>query len=154
MFFKRNIAKKVTRLQPASRWRAALEIHEILNRNNYFINKWTHEIQVIQSSITCDDVRPIKKWEFRPKKFKKSAKKVSKKGPKKGPKKGQYYSLKQKSEGHFSVPKKKRARSDRPTSTEDLKSVQDACTLAENRENLDKQTDKQTRYVLEEVRRT
>ena len=64
-----------TRLQPASRWREALEIHEILNRNNYFINKWTHEIQVIQSSITCDDVRPIKKWGFRPKKFKKSAKK-------------------------------------------------------------------------------
>ena len=70
-------------------------------------------------------------------------KKVSKKGPKKGPKKDQYYSLKQKSEGHFSVPKKKRARSDRPTSTEDLKSVQDACTLAENRENLDtQQTDR------------
>ena len=92
-----------TRLQPASRWRAALEIHEILNRNNYFINKWTHEIQVIQSSITCDDVRPIKKWGFRPKKFKKSAKKVSKKGPKKD----QYYSLKQKSEGYFSVPEKK-----------------------------------------------
>ena len=66
---------QLTRLQPASRWREALEIHEILNRNNYFINKWTHEIQVIQSSITCDDVRPIKKWKFRPKKFKKSAKK-------------------------------------------------------------------------------
>ena len=72
----------ITRLQPASRWRAALEIHEILNRNNYFINKWTHEIQVIQSSITCDDVRPIKKVGI-------SAKKVQKKCQKKCPKKVQ-----------------------------------------------------------------
>ena len=75
----------ITRLQPASRWREALEIHEILNRNNYFINKWTHEIQVIQSSITCDDVRPIKKCGLRPKKFKKSVQKRSKKRSKKGP---------------------------------------------------------------------
>ena len=82
-------------------------------------------------------------------------KKVSKKGPKKGPKKGQYYSLKQKSEGYFSFFFKNDGHSDRPTSTEDLKSVQDACTLAENPENLDRQTDiRQTRYVLEEVRRT
>ena len=82
-------------------------------------------------------------------------KKVSKKGPKKGPKKGQYYSLKQKSEGYFSVFFKNDGHPDRPTSTEDLKSVQDACTLAENRENLDTQqtTDRQT-HVLEEVRRT
>ena len=81
-------------------------------------------------------------------------KKVSKKGPKKGPKKGQYYSLKQKSEGYFSFFFKNAGHSDRPTSTEDLKSVQDACTLAENRENLDRQTDTLTNNVLEEVRRT
>ena len=67
---------------------------------------------------------------------------MSKKGPKKGPKKDQYYSLKQKSEGYFSFFFKNDGHSDRPTSTEDLKSVQDACTLAENRENLDRhQTD-------------
>ena len=71
-------------------------------------------------------------------------KKVSKKGPKTGPRTGQYYSLKQKSEGYFSFFFKNEGRSDRPTSTEDLKSVQDACTLAENRENPDRQTDKQT----------
>ena len=68
-------------------------------------------------------------------------KKVSKKGPKKGPKKGQYYSLKQKSEGHFSFFFKNDGHSDRPTSTEDLKNVTSACTLAENRENL-AQTDR------------
>ena len=71
----------------------------------------------------------------------KSAKKVSKKGPKKGLKKDQYYSLKQKSEGYFSFFFKNEGRSDRPTSTEDLKSVRVACTLAENRENCP-QTDK------------
>ena len=65
---------------------------------------------------------------------------MSKKGPKKGPRTGQYYSLKQKSEGYFSVFFKNDGHSDRPTSTEDLKSVQDACTLAENRENPDRQT--------------
>ena len=62
---------------------------------------------------------------------------------KKGPKKGQYYSLKQKSDGYFSFFFKNDGHSNRPTSTEDLKSVQDACTLAENRENPDKQTDRQ-----------
>ena len=79
-------------------------------------------------------------------------KKVSKKGPKKGPKKDQYYSLKQKSEGHFSVPKKKRARSDRPTSTEDLKMLQ---VLVPLRKIAKIWTDnRQTDNVLEEVRRT
>ena len=68
-------------------------------------------------------------------------KKCPKKVQKKGPKKGQYYSLKQKSEGYFSFFFKNDGHSDRPTSTEDLKSVQDACNLAENRENLDRQTD-------------
>ena len=71
---------------------------------------------------------------------------MSKKGPKTGSRTGQYYSLKQKSEGYFSVFFKNDGHSDRPTSTEDLKSVQDACTLAENRENLDRQTDKQTMF--------
>ena len=74
-------------------------------------------------------------------------KKVSKKGPKKGPKKGQYYSLKQKSEGHFSVPKKKRARSDRPTSTEDLKMLQVLVPLRKIAKIwTDRQTDRQTMF--------
>ena len=85
------------------------------------------------------------------KKVQKKCQKSVQKRSKKSPKKDQYYSLKQKSEGYFSFFFKNDGHSDRPTSTEDLKSVQDACTLAENRENLDKH---QTRYVLEEVRRT
>ena len=73
---------------------------------------------------------------------KKCKKKVSKKGPKKGPKKGQYYSLKQKSEGHFSVPKKKEGTLGPAHIYWGFENVTGACTLAENRENLDKQTDK------------
>ena len=127
--------KIITRLQPASRWREALEIHEILNRNNYFINKWTHEIQVIQSSITCDDVRPIKKWGFRPKKFKKSAKKSVQKRSKKRSKKGPILFLKAKKWGSLFGSEKKEGTLGPAHIYWGFENVTSACTLAENREN-------------------
>ena len=93
------------------------------------------------------------RWRATNKKVGISAKKVQKKCQKSVQKKIQkqdpepantvmYYSLKQKSEGYFSVPKKKRARSDRPPSTEDLKMSEMLVPL----QKITKIPDKQTSY--------